>query len=295
MTEQTLTESTNEQFIPPKDTYDEDMKKYTKVDNLDEDTFAGYYLVSFISPEGIMNCNVRGLKLRTHKNKVVFQTLEEAQQAAEEINKKDGYFHVFVGESGKWMGWDPSPDDRTKVEKEVWANKDQNDIMQSLREKEDKKLNELNALVGKKKSLVDKDKKTHKKRVAKAIKDGIEGKQTKVVSEDQMNKEVNKEVNNKVNNEGQTVTEDNKEEESVEVVEDKPKVTKKQRPSVTDIKQRLKKKLEDKKQEEATKTSNNQLAKVTEEVEQTGEMKEKLDSNINKLKDILKKSKTTSS
>ena len=60
-------------------TYDEDMKKYTKVDNLDEDSFAGFYLVSFISPEGIMNCNVRGLKLRTYKNKVVFQTLEEAQ------------------------------------------------------------------------------------------------------------------------------------------------------------------------------------------------------------------------
>ena len=268
-----------------KNTYEENMKKYTKVDNLDEDTFAGFYLVSFISPEGIMNCNVRGLKLRTYKNKVVFQTLEEAQQAAEEINKKDGYFHVFVGESGKWMGWDPSPDDRTKVEKEVWANKDQNDIMQSLREKEDKKLQELNALVGKKKSMVDKDKKTHKKRVAKAIKDGLSGKQTEEKQEAGQESQVVTELPEGA----EVVTEE-------EVKEELKKVTpKKQRPTVSDIKQRLRKKLEDKKQEDATKASNQRLTQVTEEVEQTGEMKEKLDSNINKLKDILNKSKGVSS
>ena len=281
-------ENQNQESI--KNTYDEDMKKYTKVDNLDEDTFAGYYLVSFISPEGIMNCNVRGLKLRTHKNKVVFQTLEEAQQAAEEINKKDGYFHVFVGESGKWMGWDPSPDDRTKVEKEVWANKDQNDIMQSLREKEDKKLNELNALVGKKKSLVDKDKKTHKKRVAKAIKDGLEGKQSEQSGQSGQAADTSEaKVVSELPEGAEVVTEEEEVKEEVKKV-----VNKKQRPSVSDIKQRLKKKLEDKKQEEATQTSKQRLTQVTEEVEQTGEMKEKLDSNINKLKDILNKSKSSS-
>lgn len=276
-----------------KNTYDDDMKKYTKVDNLDEDTFAGFYLVSFISPEGIMNCNVRGLKLRTYKNKVVFQTLEEAQQAAEDINKKDGYFHVFVGESGKWMGWDPSPDDRTKVEKEVWANKDQNDIMQSLRDKEDKKLQELNALVGKKKSMVDKDKKTHKKRVAKAIKDGLSGKQTEEKQEVQGGQGgqggQESQVVRDLPEGAEVVTEE-------EVKEELKKVTpKKQRPTVSDIKQRLRKKLEDKKQEDVKKASNQRLTKVTEEVEQTGEMKEKLDTNINKLKDILNKSKSASS
>lgn len=277
--ESTNQESTNQESTQSSNnTYDEDMKKYTKVDNLDEDSFAGFYLVSFISPEGIMNCNVRGLKLRTYKNKVVFQTLEEAQQAAEEINKKDGYFHVFVGESGKWMGWDPSPDDRTKVEKEVWANKDQNEIMQGLREKEDKKLQELNALVGKKKSMVDKDKKTHKKRVAKAIKDGLQGKESesKIVTELPEGAEV--------------VTEEEVKEEVKKVV------NKKNRPNVNDIKSRLRKKLEDKQQKEAeTKMTEQRLTKATQEVEASGDMKEKLDSNINKLKDILQKSKTASS
>jgi hypothetical protein len=270
-----------------KNTYDEDMKKYTKVDNLDEDSFAGFYLVSFISPEGIMNCNVRGLKLRTYKNKVVFQTLEEAQQAAEEINKKDGYFHVFVGESGKWMGWDPSPDDRTKVEKEVWANKDQNEIMQGLREKEDKKLQELNALVGKKKSMVDKDKKTHKKRVAKAIKDGLQGKQTQ---ETQQTDEVESKIVTELPEGAEVVTEEEVKEEVKKVV------NKKNRPNVNDIKNRLRKKLEDKQQKEAeTKMTEQRLTKATQEVEASGDMKEKLDSNINKLKDILQKSKTASS
>ena len=283
MTEETQTQSeTQTQFeTQTKDTYDEDIKKYTKVDNLDEDTFAGYYLVSFISPEGIMNCNVRGLKLRTYKNKVVFQTLEEAQQAAEEINKKDGYFHVFVGESGKWMGWDPSPDDRTKVEKEVWANKDQNEIMQNLREKEEKKLEELNALVGKKKSMVDKDKKSHKKRVAKAIKDGLQGKQT----EDTENKTT-------VVTEEQMKT--NETTEETEKVEEPKVVSKKQRPTVSDIKNRLRKKLEDKQQQDAnTQVSKDRLTHVSEEVVKTGEMKDKLDSNIQKLNDILQKSKMT--
>ena len=282
---QTVQESTNQESTQSSNnTYDEDMKKYTKVDNLDEDSFAGFYLVSFISPEGIMNCNVRGLKLRTYKNKVVFQTLEEAQQAAEEINKKDGYFHVFVGESGKWMGWDPSPDDRTKVEKEVWANKDQNEIMQGLREKEDKKLQELNALVGKKKSMVDKDKKTHKKRVAKAIKDGLQGKQT------QQTDEAESKIVTELPEGAEVVTEEEVKEEVKKVV------NKKNRPNVNDIKNRLRKKLEDKQQKEAeTKMTEQRLTKATQEVEASGDMKEKLDSNINKLKDILQKSKTTSS
>lgn len=282
---QTVQESTNQESTQSSNnTYDEDMKKYTKVDNLDEDSFAGFYLVSFISPEGIMNCNVRGLKLRTYKNKVVFQTLEEAQQAAEEINKKDGYFHVFVGESGKWMGWDPSPDDRTKVEKEVWANKDQNEIMQGLREKEDKKLQELNALVGKKKSMVDKDKKTHKKRVAKAIKDGLQGKQT------QQTDEAESKIVTELPEGAEVVTEEEVKEEVKKVV------NKKNRPNVNDIKNRLRKKLEDKQQKEAeTKMTEQRLTKATQEVEASGDMKEKLDSNINKLKDILQKSKTASS
>ena len=53
--------------------YEDDMKKYTKIDNLDEDPVVEsgrYFLVSFVSPEGVMNCKMRGLKIRTYKNKI---------------------------------------------------------------------------------------------------------------------------------------------------------------------------------------------------------------------------------
>jgi hypothetical protein len=125
---------------PNTKTYEEDIKKYTKIDNLDEDPVvdsAKFFLVSFISPEGVMNCTTRGFKLRTYKNKVCFSTIEEATHAANEINKTDKYFHVFVGETGKWMGWDPNPDDRTKVESEKWADSEQDALMQKMREKEE--------------------------------------------------------------------------------------------------------------------------------------------------------------
>jgi hypothetical protein len=178
------------------DTYKDDMEKYTKIDNLDEDPVVEsgrFFLVSFISPEGVMNCTTRGLKIRTFKNKVCFETLEEAKHAADEINKRDKYFNVFVGETGKWMGWDPAPDDRTKVEDEVWADADQNKLMQKMREKEEKQktqLDELNALVGKKKDIIKNEKKAHKNRVKTAIKDSANNAvDTEVVTEEQMEQE----------------------------------------------------------------------------------------------------------
>ena len=44
----------------PETTYEQDLEKYTKIDNLDEDKGPEMYvLVSFASPENIMNCNIR--------------------------------------------------------------------------------------------------------------------------------------------------------------------------------------------------------------------------------------------
>jgi hypothetical protein len=257
--------------------YDEDIKKYTKIDNLDEDPVVEngkYFLISFISPEGVMNCTTRGLKIRTYKNKVCFATLEEAKVAAEEINKKDKYFNVFVGESGKWMGWDPAPDDRTKVESEKWANSEQDALMQKMREKEDKQynedkqgkqLNELNALVGKKKDIINKEGKDHKKRVAQALKDSAKPQesQTEVVSEETMKEEA-KQVSTKHSSRNALV-----------------------------IREKLRKKLQEKKMndpslEKPIDTSENLKEKLIE----TTETKSKIDENIKKLTDILNKAKT---
>jgi glutathione synthase/RimK-type ligase-like ATP-grasp enzyme len=60
-------------------------------------------------------------------------------------------------------------------------------VLNSNREKEEKQVNELNALVGKKKDIINKEGKTHKKRVAQAIKDSAKGEEVKaeVVDEEE--------------------------------------------------------------------------------------------------------------
>lgn len=263
--------------------YEEDMKKYTKIDNLDEDPVVEsgrFFLVSFVSPEGVMNCKMRGLKIRTYKNKIAFATLEEAKIAADEINKKDKHFHVFVGETGKWMGWDPEPSDRNFVEEEKWADKDQDLIMQKMREKEDKNLNELNALVGKKKAMQNKETKTHKKRVAQALKDNATGK----VSE-----------NTESNETPQFLNESQVKEEEEEEVE-KSKQTKKSNHNSLTIKERLRKKLQEKNQkEEESKTQKSVNEILSNDSKSTEESKlSKLDDNMQKISALLEKSKQQS-
>ena len=267
------------------DNYDNDMKKYTKIDNLDEDSIVDsgrFFLVSFISPEGVMNCNMRGLKIRTHKNRVVFQTLDEAKTAADEINKKDKYFHVFVGETGKWMGWDPSPDDRNFVEDEKWANDEQNDLMQGLRKREEKNLNELNALVGKKKDMINKEKKVHDKRVKDSLQKNAEDYKS--------NKE--KETSENTQNNVSVVTEEQKVAEEKELLNNAKK-----NHNANLVKDRLRKKLREK---DATSnpTANISLEernKALDEYNKSEETKTKLDENIKKLNAILEKAKQNTS
>lgn len=255
------------------DTYKDDMEKYTKIDNLDEDPVVEsgrFFLVSFISPEGVMNCTTRGLKIRTYKNKVCFSTLEEAKAAADEINKKDKYFNVFVGETGKWMGWDPAPEDRSKVEDEVWADADQNALMQKMREKEEKQktqLDELNALVGKKKDIIKNEKKAHKTRVKEAIKEGAKG------------EEVNSEV----------VTEEQMEQEQQE---QKSRI----KPSLRNprlIREKLRKKLEEKKMNNPKSLVPTTAEVLKEKLQDTTDKEEKINSNIEKLTALLNKSKSS--
>ena len=80
-----------------------------KIDNLIEDKpipDQAFVCISFLSPEGIRNCKIRGLKIRG-----VFPTKEKADEHAKNLQKEDPDFHVFVGEVGKWLPWDPEPGD----------------------------------------------------------------------------------------------------------------------------------------------------------------------------------------
>jgi hypothetical protein len=99
------------------------------IDYLTEDTVIPgqlYTCISFLSPEGIKNCKVRGLKVRG-----VYASREEADRQAKKLQDEDPDFHVFVGEVGKWLPWDPSPD---SVEDQVWREKQLNNLMKSYKE-----------------------------------------------------------------------------------------------------------------------------------------------------------------
>lgn len=258
----------------PETTYEEDLAKYTKIDNLDEDKSPEMYiLVSFASPEGIMNCNVRALKVRVYNNNSVFTTYEQATKAAEELNKMDKYFPIFVMPCGKWCAWDPNPDDKNKVAEQKWANKDQQKLMDGLetverrkeeaerqKHKQEKDMNDMNALIGKTKDKIDTEKVDHKLRVKDSITQGIKDKNTQ-----------NKEMKIPV----QTTTHDS-----------------------TQLKNKLRAKLAEKKKLQTENNSSSQttdLAKtvdnLTEQVKSTSQTSTKLEENINKAKDLLEKLK----
>jgi hypothetical protein len=140
--------------------------KYTKIDCLDEDKAIAnqrFCLLSFISPEGLMNCKIRGVKVRG-----VYATEDEAKRACEQLKKKDKYFDVFIGEVGKWLPWDS-----VKQSEQV---KFRNERLDKLMQKTQTRVTDcdnLNELVGRKKELLDKEKGNHKARVKDAIKENI--------------------------------------------------------------------------------------------------------------------------
>lgn len=99
------------------------------IDYLTEDTpIPGqlWVCISFLSPEGVKNCSVRGLKVRG-----VYGTRQEADNRAKELQKVDPDFNVFVGEVGKWLAWDPDPND---VQDSVYQEKELNDLMKGYKD-----------------------------------------------------------------------------------------------------------------------------------------------------------------
>lgn len=86
--------------------------------------------ISFISPETLKNCNFRGIKIRG-----VFATKEEAVKRAEYLQKIDPDFNIFVGEVGKWLGWDPDP---STVEDQVYREKKLQDLMNNYKKNREK-------------------------------------------------------------------------------------------------------------------------------------------------------------
>jgi len=248
-------ENSNEQEI---DDIEGENYKYTNIDQLDEDDpIPGqqYVLMSFISPERIMNCDIRGVKIRG-----VYSSREKAEKALEILKKKDKYFDIWMGDVGKWLPWNPNT---SQVEEVKYRNKKLDKIMGKVHKTE---LETLNELVGRRKDQLDKDKVAHKDRIKNSIKEAVRNYD-----------------NNSNNSNNETPTEQKPVKQNIQN-------TKSRQHNADAIKERLRKTLE---KREASKNNDNSSAQnltenKTEELKVTSnEIKGKLE----KMKELLRNRK----
>ena len=105
------------------------------VDYLTEDTFLPsdqkFVCISFLS-DSEKKTTLSGIKIRG-----VFGTYDVACAHAKKVQSIDPYFNVFVGEMGKWLPFDPSPDSEAVKESE-YQNEQLNGIMKSYLENQEK-------------------------------------------------------------------------------------------------------------------------------------------------------------
>lgn len=105
------------------------------VDYLTEDTFLPsdqkFVCISFLT-DSEKKTTLSGIKIRG-----VFGTYESACAHAKKVQSIDPYFNVFVGDMGKWLPFDPSPDSEAVKESE-YQNDQLNGIMKSYLENQEK-------------------------------------------------------------------------------------------------------------------------------------------------------------
>ena len=70
--------------------------------------------------------SLRGIKVRG-----VFDTRQAAEDRAKKLSTRDSSFHVFIGQVGYWLPWEPNAD---KVENEHFQNSQLNDMMEKYEE-----------------------------------------------------------------------------------------------------------------------------------------------------------------
>lgn len=72
--------------------------------------------------------SIRGLKIRG-----VYDTRKEAEIRAKVLQKLDKSFHVYVGQVGYWLPWDPEPD---QVQEQEYYEKELNNLVSSYKDNE---------------------------------------------------------------------------------------------------------------------------------------------------------------
>ena len=70
--------------------------------------------------------SIRGLKIRG-----VYESRREAEVRAKVLQRRDPNFHVFVGQVGYWLPWDPNPDN---IAEQEYANEQLNTLMKKYQE-----------------------------------------------------------------------------------------------------------------------------------------------------------------
>lgn len=70
--------------------------------------------------------NIRGIKIRG-----VYSTKEEAEARSKRLHRNDSTFHVFIGQVGYWLPFNPCAD---KIEKEEFINEGLNELMKKYKE-----------------------------------------------------------------------------------------------------------------------------------------------------------------
>lgn len=101
---------------------------YTQFDNIYEDWL--YPNIERLETEFYENndfkTSVRGVKIRG-----TYETLKEANIRAKVLQKRDPSFHVFVGQVGYWLPWDPESD---KIEQEEYSNQHLNELVKNYKQ-----------------------------------------------------------------------------------------------------------------------------------------------------------------
>ena len=119
-------ELTNKLRLEMKYTYDEFKSKF------DDFTykFSGDLQAAY-DKDTDFKTNVRGVKVRG-----VYDSYNEAQIRAKTLQRMDRSFHVYVGQVGYWLPWDPQAD---SVQNEEYLEEELNTMMKEYKENEIRK------------------------------------------------------------------------------------------------------------------------------------------------------------
>ena len=140
--------------------------------------------------------------MRCLKVRGVYDTLKEAKFRAQKLQNNDKNFHVFVGQVGYWLPWDPDPN---QMKDQEFMNNELNELMKKYNENREQK------------DIVF-DKNT-KERIQKAKENSNNNKTTKEKEDDQKNINELREVAKAKENTTNSNSNDNKSEKNQSLFE----------------------------------------------------------------------------